>query len=266
MAERVSPAPMAEREVAAESVSNRALPVTEDPISEEAISLDAEAEPPVQEKAADCREPDPSSRLPQLKLAISEEPSPDPIVPEPPKSVAKRLHSVTMPALCDLTLRRRSSPPKLPAIRLRSVTMPVLVEPVRAPRSRGAPSTPLSGNATPGSPQDTDVLRALAARTALARETTSVVGVPTLRELMVARTEARARDVAARQREADLRPVAPVRSTRESPVLFPGTTDPGAMAQADERAREESWVNFAYGALAGSLAVGLSVFAALLFQ
>ena len=95
---------------------------------------------------------------------------------------------------------------------------------------------------------------------AISRETTSLAGVPTLKELLVARAEAREREELERRNAVSL----PTnRSAREAPVLFPIQDVPTVSNEADP---EASRALFAYGTLVGAIAVGLSVLVALLLK
>ncbi len=94
---------------------------------------------------------------------------------------------------------------------------------------------------------------------AISRETTSLAGVPTLKELLVARAAAREREESERRVSGAF---TPNRYVREAPVLFP-VRAAGASNDGD---REASRALFAYGTLVGAIAVGLSVLVALLLK
>lgn len=94
---------------------------------------------------------------------------------------------------------------------------------------------------------------------AISRETTSLAGVPTLKELLVARAEAREREESERRLSGTF---TPNRYVREAPMLFPVRP----IAVSNDGDREASRALFAYGTLVGAIAVGLSVLVALLLK
>jgi hypothetical protein len=81
-----------------------------------------------------------------------------------------------------------------------------------------------------------------------------------LKELLVARGEAREREELERRNAGSL---TPNRYVREAPVLFPVQHGPTV---ADDEDREASRATFAYGTLVGAITVGLSVLVALLLK
>lgn len=148
--------------------------------------------------------------------------------------------------------------------------MPVLAQPAVPPIPMTAPRPSAQRAALPiaTSAQDPTPAIARIEVAAIARLTSSVAGVPTLTELLVARAEARAR-------EDELRSVAPRPPSHhayDSPILFPewvsGTAPTRHVAHAPHgpHSPEDSRAFFAYGTLVGAIAVGLSVLVALLLK
>lgn len=169
-------------------------------------------------------------------------------------------------------------PSARPVERLRGSFVPILKLEVEAlavtapkgpsPIPRGAPSCPAI--------ETVDILEiverapavrriaiagASAASPAIARETTSLAGVPTLKELLAARAHAREREIAGRAWSAGTTPAGA--RTREAPVLFPVVSAPRAVTRRDV---EGERALFALGTFVGALAVGLSVLVAMLLK
>jgi len=159
---------------------------------------------------------------------------------------------------------RHRAPPRpvpRPAERLRGQYLPVLslevgppALPKLPPRTPGQEPAPALGRihvAVVSRPQAPRV-------PAVSRETTSLAGVPTLKELLAARAAAREAELLA----GEIRYQAPRRPDREAAVLFP------ALPPAPQRRRdvEGERALFAFGTLVGAIAVGLSVLVALLLK
>ena len=164
--------------------------------------------------------------------------------PEPQKH--ERLRGVATPAV--------RAAPVIPRAETPAATAP---RPVPAIASASIPRLP------PKLPE-VRVRRVVPALSAISREVTSLAGVPTLKELLTARADARERDEAERRLSVSAR--------ASAAALGRAGGDPSVVTAPRDRtvraaqSLDDSRTLFAYGALVGAIAVGLSVLVALLLS